>query len=199
MIFLAGAGDVGAALTAASWLDGRYSEVDPEVSRDEAGLVQLCRRFSASDALPGHPAVATPGASHGGDELGHVLVHAFGAVFDNPDLMRSPWSAPRRRRPAAGGVVAGDFRPDPRRDGAVLPVLHLDEQNTGSLLVRKQPGEVRALLEGHGYEVFEVSVDDQRAGTSGSPPSSPAHWAVSARSSGRHGAGTLSSHARTGR
>ena len=92
-IFLAGPGHGGPALVAASWLEGTYSETFPHVSRDEAGVQRLFRQFSTPGGIPSHVSVTTPGSIHEGGELGYVLVHAFGAVMDNPDLVGG-----RRRR-----------------------------------------------------------------------------------------------------
>src|ERR1700710_850627 len=87
MLYLAGPGHGGPALVAASYLEGTYSEVYPAVTGDEAGLERLFRQFSTPGGIPSHVSVTTPGSIHEGGELGYVLVHAFGAVMDNPDLL----------------------------------------------------------------------------------------------------------------
>src|SRR5262245_23787511 len=87
MIYLTGPGHGGPALVALAYLEGTYSEVYPEVSRDLAGVRHLCRRFSTPGGIPSHVSVQTPGSIHEGGELGYVLAHAFGAAFDNPDLI----------------------------------------------------------------------------------------------------------------
>ncbi|MHC1557799.1 phosphoketolase family protein [Actinomycetospora sp. C-140] len=163
MIYLAGPGHGGAALVAASWLEGRYSEVYPEVSRDEAGLTRLCRQFSTPGGIPSHVGASTPGSIHEGGELGYVLMHAVGAVLDNPDLVALAvvGDGEAETAPLEGSWKGISFL-DPRGDGAVLPVLHLNGAKISgpSLLARKPAGEVRSLLEGHGYEVLEVGGDD---------------------------------------
>jgi xylulose-5-phosphate/fructose-6-phosphate phosphoketolase len=86
-IYLTGPGHGGPALVAASWLEGTYSEIYPEVGQDRAGIQRLFRQFSTPGGIPSHVSVTTPGSIHEGGELGYVLVHAFGSVFDNPDLL----------------------------------------------------------------------------------------------------------------
>src|SRR6202171_6376967 len=87
MIYISGPGHGGPAVVANSYLEGTYSELYPHVSRDEAGLARLCRQFSSPGATPSHAAPETPGSIHEGGELGYSLAHAFGAVFDDPDLL----------------------------------------------------------------------------------------------------------------
>ena len=86
-IYLTGPGHGGPALVAAAWLEGTYSEIYPDVSQDRAGIRRLFRQFSTPGGIPGHVSVTTPGSIHEGGELGYVLMHAFGSVFDNPDLL----------------------------------------------------------------------------------------------------------------
>jgi xylulose-5-phosphate/fructose-6-phosphate phosphoketolase len=86
-IYLTGPGHGGPALVAAAWLEGTYSEIYPDVSQDRAGVQRLFRQFSTPGGIPSHVSVTTPGSIHEGGELGYVLVHAFGSVFDNPDLL----------------------------------------------------------------------------------------------------------------
>lgn len=163
MIFLAGPGHGGPALTGAAWLDGTWSEIYPEVGRDEAGVTLLCRRFSTPGGVPSHVSVTTPGSIHEGGELGYVLVHAFGAVFDNPNLIALAvvGDGEAETAPLEGSWKGISFL-DPRHDGAVLPVLHLNGAKISgpTVLARKDPAELRWLLEGHGYEVLEVSGED---------------------------------------
>ncbi len=162
-LYLTGPGHGGPALVAAGWLEGTYSEVYPDVTLDEAGLQRLVRRFSTPGGIPSHVSVTTPGSIHEGGELGYVLVHAFGAVFDNPDLLALAVVGDGE---AETGPLEGSWKGisflNPRRDGAVLPVLHLNGAKIAgpTVLGRKDPAEVRALLEGHGYEVLEVGGDD---------------------------------------
>ncbi|TCK22743.1 phosphoketolase family protein [Pseudonocardia endophytica] len=163
MIYLAGPGHGGPALVAASWLEGHYSEIYPRVGRDATGLARLCRQFSTPGGIPSHVSVTTPGSIHEGGELGYVLVHAFGAVFDAPDLIALAvvGDGEAETGPLEGSWKGVSFL-DPRHDGAVLPVLHLNGAKISgpTVLARKPPEEVRSLLEGHGYDVLEVSGDD---------------------------------------
>ncbi len=162
-IYLAGPGHGGPALVAASWLEGTYTERFPAVSRDAAGLIRLFRQFSAPGGIPSHVSVTTPGSIHEGGELGYVLVHAFGAVMDNPDLLAVAVVGDGE---AETGPLEGSWKGisflNPERDGAVLPILHLNDGKISgpTVLSRKPPEEVRSLLEGHGYTVLEVTGDD---------------------------------------
>ncbi len=162
-IYLAGPGHGGPALVAASWLEGTYSEVYPEVTRDAAGMQRLFRQFSTPGGIPSHVSVTTPGSIHEGGELGYVLVHAFGAVMDNPDLLAVAVVGDGE---AETGPLEGSWKGisflNPARDGAVLPVLHLNDAKISgpTVLGRKDPAEVRALFTGHGYEVVEVEGSD---------------------------------------
>ncbi len=163
MIYLAGPGHGGPALVAAGYLEGTYSEIYPDVSQDEDGLLRLCRQFSAPGGIPSHVSVPTPGSIHEGGELGYVLVHAFGAVMDNPDLIALAvvGDGEAETGPLEGSWKGVSFL-NPARDGAVLPILHLNGAKIAgpTVLARKDPAEVRALLAGHGYEVIEVEGDD---------------------------------------
>lgn len=162
-IYLAGPGHGGPALVAASWLEGTYSEVMPEVSRDEEGMRRLFRQFSTPGGIPSHVSATTPGSIHEGGELGYVLAHAFGAVMDNPDLLALAVVGDGE---AETGPLEGSWKGisflNPARDGAVLPVLHLNDAKISgpTVLGRKDPAEVRSLFRGHGYEVIEVSGHD---------------------------------------
>jgi len=162
-IYLAGPGHGGPALVAASWLEGTYSEIYPEVTRDAAGMQRLFRQFSTPGGIPSHVSVTTPGSIHEGGELGYVLVHAFGAVLDNPDLLAVAVVGDGE---AETGPLEGSWKGisflNPARDGAVLPVLHLNDAKISgpTVLGRKDPAEVRALFTGHGYHVVEVEGSD---------------------------------------
>ncbi|GAA3690982.1 hypothetical protein GCM10022399_03450 [Terrabacter ginsenosidimutans] len=162
-IYLTGPGHGGPALVAAGYLEGTYSEVYPKVTRDADGVRRLFRQFSAPGGIPSHVSVTTPGSIHEGGELGYVLFHAFGAVMDNPDLLALAVVGDGE---AETGPLEGSWKGisflNPRRDGAVLPVLHLNGAKIAgpTVLGRKDPAEVRSLLEGHGYEVLEVEGDD---------------------------------------
>ncbi|MGH9543173.1 MAG: phosphoketolase family protein [Terriglobales bacterium] len=126
-IFLAGPGHGGPAVLANVYLEGTYTEIYPEVTRDLAGMTRLFRRFSTPGGVPSHVSVPTPGSIHEGGELGYVLSHAFGAVFDNPDLLALAvvGDGEFETGPLAGSWQSVHFL-DPARDGAVLPVLHLN-------------------------------------------------------------------------
>ena len=163
MIYLTGPGHGGPALVAASWLEGTYTERFPDVTLDAAGMHLLFRRFSAPGGIPSHVSVTTPGSIHEGGELGYVLTHAFGAVFDNPDLVALAvvGDGEAETGPLEGSWKGVSFL-NPERDGAVLPVLHLNGAKIAgpTVLGRKEPAEVRSLLEGHGYDVLEVEGSD---------------------------------------
>ncbi|UQU61678.1 phosphoketolase family protein [Couchioplanes caeruleus] len=162
-IYLAGPGHGGPALVAAGYLEGTYTEVYPAVTQDENGMLRLFRQFSAPGGIPSHVSVTTPGSIHEGGELGYVLVHAFGSVMDNPDLLTIAVVGDGE---AETGPLEGSWKGvsfiNPARDGAVLPILHLNGAKIAgpTVLARKDRGEVRSLLEGHGYEVIEVEGDD---------------------------------------
>lgn len=162
-IYLTGPGHGGPALVAAGWLEGTYSEVFPDVTRNGSGMKRLFRQFSSPGGIPSHVSVTTPGSIHEGGELGYVLVHAFGSVFDNPDLLTIAVVGDGE---AETGPLEGSWKGisflNPVHDGAVLPILHLNGAKIASptVLGRKSPEEVRSLLEGHGYRVIEVDGDD---------------------------------------
>jgi xylulose-5-phosphate/fructose-6-phosphate phosphoketolase len=162
-IYLAGPGHGGPALVAAGYLEGTYSEVYPKVSLDEGGLLRLFRQFSSPGGIPSHVSVTTPGSIHEGGELGYVLVHAFGSVMDNPDLLTIAVVGDGE---AETGPLEGSWKGisflNPAHDGAVLPILHLNGAKIAgpTVLARKDPAEVRKLFEGHGYEVLEIEGED---------------------------------------
>jgi len=162
-IYLAGPGHGGPALVAAGYLEGTYTQTYPRVTCDTEGMRRLFRQFSAPGGIPSHVSVTTPGSIHEGGELGYVLVHAFGAVMDNPDLIAVAVVGDGE---AETGPLEGSWKGisfiNPARDGAVLPILHLNGAKIAgpTVLSRKPPAEVRELLTGHGYEVFEVGGED---------------------------------------
>ncbi len=163
VIYLAGPGHGGPALVANVYLEGTYSEVYPEVSRDVEGLRRLCRQFSTPGGIPSHVSVPTPGSIHEGGELGYVLAHGFGAAFDNPDLIVAAvvGDGEAETGPLAGSWKGTSFL-NPVRDGAVLPILHLNGYKISgpTVLGRAPDDEIRALLEGNGYETHFVEGDD---------------------------------------
>lgn len=162
-IYLTGPGHGGPALVAAGYLEGTYTEIYPDVTQDEPGMLRLFRQFSSPGGIPSHVSVTTPGSIHEGGELGYVLVHAFGAVMDNPDLLAIAVVGDGE---AETGPLEGSWKGvsfiNPAHDGAVLPILHLNGAKIAgpTVLARKERGEVRSLLEGHGYEIIEVEGDD---------------------------------------
>ena len=162
-IFITGPGHGGPALVAASYLEGTYTENFPKVTEDADGVRRLCRQFSAPGGIQSHVSVTTPGSIHEGGELGYALVHAFGSVMDNPDLLTVAIVGDGE---AETGPLEGSWKGisfiNPARDGAVLPILHLNENKIAgpTVLGRKSDEEVHKLFEGHGYEVIEVRVAD---------------------------------------
>ncbi|PYM60118.1 MAG: phosphoketolase [Candidatus Rokuibacteriota bacterium] len=165
VIYLSGPGHGGPAIVAHVYLEGTYSEIYPEVSQDEDGLRRLFRQFSTPGGIPSHVSVTTPGSIHEGGELGYVLVHAFGAAFDNPDLIVAAviGDGEAETGPLEGGWKGISFL-NPARDGAVLPILHLNGYKIAgpTVLGRSSDEEIRQLLEGHGYEVFFVEGEEPR-------------------------------------
>ena len=165
VIFLAGPGHGGPAVLANVYLEGTYSEIYPGVTQDAGGLLRLFRQFSTPGGVPSHVSVPTPGSIHEGGELGYVLAHAFGAVFDNPDLVAVAVVGDGE---AETGPLAGSWKSvkflNPARDGAVLPILHLNGYKISgpTVLGRATDGDVRKLLEAEGYEVHFVEGDEPR-------------------------------------
>jgi xylulose-5-phosphate/fructose-6-phosphate phosphoketolase len=163
MIFLAGPGHGGPAVVANVWMEGTYSEVYPHIGADEEGLRRLFRQFSTPGGIPSHVSAPTPGSIHEGGELGYVLVHAFGAAFDNPDLIVVAVVGDGE---AETGPLEGSWKGvrflNPTRDGAVLPILHLNGYKIAgpTVLGRSSDDDVRSLLSGHGYDVRFVEGDD---------------------------------------
>ena len=166
VIYLAGPGHGGPALVGHAYLEGTYSEVYPQVTEDVAGLRTLCRRFSTPGGIPSHVSVQTPGSIHEGGELGYVLSHAFGAAFDNPDLIVTAvvGDGEAESGPLAGGWRSTAFL-NPVRDGAVLPILHLNGYKISgpTVLGRDSDGNIDAFLRGNGYDAHFVEGDDPHA------------------------------------
>jgi len=158
-IYIAGPGHGGPAMVANVWLEGTYSEIYPAVSRDERGMARLFRQFSFPGGVPSHVAPETPGSIHEGGELGYSLAHAFGAAFDNPDLIVACVIGDGE---AETGALAASWHSnkflDPARDGAVLPILHLNEYKIANptVLARIGDEELDALLTGYGYRPYLV-------------------------------------------
>ncbi|HEY7031534.1 MAG TPA: phosphoketolase family protein [Thermomicrobiales bacterium] len=162
-IYLAGPGHGGPALLANVYLEGTYSEIYPDISRDAEGMGLLLRRFSTPGGVPSHVSVPTPGSIHEGGELGYVLAHAFGAAFDNPDLLvvAVVGDGEAETGPLAGSWKGTSFL-NPARDGAVLPVLHLNGYKIASptVLGRSSDAEIGEFLAGQGYDARFVEGDD---------------------------------------
>ncbi len=163
MIYVIGPGHGGPAIVAHTWLEGTYSEVYPEISQDEEGMKRLFTQFSFPGGIPSHVAPETPGSIHEGGELGYALSHAFGAVFDNPDLIAACviGDGEAETGPLATSWHGNKFL-NPVRDGAVLPILHLNGYKIANpcFLARIPQDELRKLLEGYGYTPYFVEGHD---------------------------------------
>src|SRR6185437_8825996 len=148
VIYLAGPGHGGPAVLANVYLEGTYSEVYPEVTQDAEGMRLLFRRFSTPGGVPSHVSVPTPGSIHEGGELGYVLAHAFGAAFDNPDLFVACviGDGEAETAPLEGSWKCIRFL-NAARDGAVLPILHLNEYKISgpTVLGRATDDDIHAL------------------------------------------------------
>src|SRR5271165_1856422 len=165
-IFICGPGHGGPGVVANTYLEGTYSEYYSAVSQDEAGLKRLFTQFSFPGGIPSHVAPETPGSINEGGELGYSLAHASGAAFDNPELLVCcvVGDGEAETGPLAASWHSNKFL-DPVRDGAVLPVLHLNGYKIASptVLARIPPAELRALLEGYGYAPRFVEGDEPEA------------------------------------
>jgi xylulose-5-phosphate/fructose-6-phosphate phosphoketolase len=163
MIYIAGPGHGGPALVANVYLEGTYTEIYPDITRDEAGLRRLFKQFSFPGGIPSHVAPETPGSIHEGGELGYSLSHAFGATFDNPGLVVACviGDGEAETGPLATAWHSNKFL-DPARDGAVLPILHLNGWKIANpTILARIPREERvAMLRGCGWEPFLVAGDD---------------------------------------
>ena len=163
VIYLAGPGHGGPAIVGNVYLEGTYSEIYPQIPENEDGMRRLFRQFSTPGGIPSHVSVPTPGSIHEGGELGYVLMHAFGAAFDNPDLIVAAvvGDGEAETGPLEGSWKGIDFL-NPVNDGAVLPILHLNGYKISgpTVLARKSDDDIRQLFTGHGYEVYFVEGDD---------------------------------------
>jgi len=164
-IYVTGPGHGGPGLVANTYLEGTYSEAYPAIGRDEAGMARLFRQFSFPGGVPSHVAPETPGSIHEGGELGYALVHAFGAAFDNPDLVVCcvVGDGEAETGPLAASWHSNKFL-NPVRDGAVLPILHLNGYKIANPTVLARIGreELRSLLEGYGYAPRFVEGDQPK-------------------------------------
>ncbi|MEH0828583.1 MULTISPECIES: phosphoketolase family protein [Micromonospora] len=162
-IFVTGPGHGGPALVANTWLEGTYSELYHHIPRDETGMQRLFRQFSFPGGIPSHVAPEVPGSIHEGGELGYALSHAYGAAFDNPDLLVACviGDGEAETGPLAGSWLSNVFL-NPARDGAVLPILHLNGYKIANPTVLDRiPGEdLRDMMRGFGYEPYVVEGDD---------------------------------------
>ena len=163
VIYIAGPGHGGPALVANVWMEGTYSQYYPDISFDEQGMKRLFRQFSFPGGIPSHVAPETPGSINEGGELGYCLSHAFGAVFDNPDLVAACviGDGEAETGPLATAWHSNKFL-NPRRDGAVLPVLHLNGYKIANpaILARIPRQELERLMRGYGYKPCFVEGSD---------------------------------------
>ncbi len=162
MIYVAGPGHGGPGLVANAWLEGTYSELYPHIPRNGAGMQRLFRQFSFPGGVPSHVAPQTPGSIHEGGELGYALSHAYGAVFDNPDLVVGcvVGDGEAETGPMAASWHSNKFL-DPVHDGAVLPILHLNGYKIANptILARIGIDELSSLFVGYGYRPIIVAGD----------------------------------------
>jgi xylulose-5-phosphate/fructose-6-phosphate phosphoketolase len=163
MVYIAGPGHGGPGMVANTYLEGSYTELFPNITQDAAGLQKLFKQFSFPGGIPSHASPETPGSIHEGGELGYSLSHAYGAVFDNPDL----WvtcvigDGEAETGPLATAWHSNKFL-NPVTDGVVLPILHLNGYKIAgpTVLARIEPEELDALMKGYGYQPFYVEGDD---------------------------------------
>src|SRR2546428_7267138 len=163
VIYIAGPGHGGPGLVANAYLEGTYSEVYPSIEQNEEGMKRLFKQFSFPGGIPSHVAPETPGSIHEGGELGYSLSHAFGAVFDNPDLLVAcvVGDGEAETGPLATSWHSNKFL-NPMRDGAVLPILHLNGYKIASptVLARIPHDELKSLFIGYGYKPYVGEGDD---------------------------------------
>ena len=166
MIYITGPGHGAPGIIANTYLEGTYSEVYPNVSQDEAGMKRLFTQFSFPGGIPSHAAPETPGSIHEGGELGYSLSHAYGAVFDNPDLLAAcvVGDGEAETGPLATSWHSNKFL-NPITDGAVLPILHLNGYKIAgpTVLARISHEELEALFRGYGYHPYFVEGHEPEA------------------------------------
>ena len=166
VIYVCGPGHGGPGMVANTYLEGTYSEIYPDITRDADGLRKLFRQFSFPGGIPSHAAPETPGSIHEGGELGYALVHAYGAAFDNPDLIVAcvVGDGEAETGPLAASWHSNKFL-NPAHDGAVLPILHLNGYKIANptVLGRMRDEEIRDLFIGYGHEPLFVEGDDPKA------------------------------------
>jgi xylulose-5-phosphate/fructose-6-phosphate phosphoketolase len=165
MIYICGPGHGGPGMVANTYLEGTYSEIYPNISQDEEGMRRLFKQFSFPGGIPSHAAPETPGSIHEGGELGYAVSHAFGAVFDNPDLIVAcvVGDGEAETGPLATSWHSNKFL-NPVHDGAVLPILHLNGYKIANptLLARISKKELESLFTGYGYKPYFVEGSDPR-------------------------------------
>jgi len=159
MIFVSGPGHGGPAVVSNTYLEGTYSEIYPDISQDEAGLLRLFKQFSFPGGIPSHASPECPGSIHEGGELGYSLSHSFGAVFDNPDLVVAcvVGDGEAETGPLATSWQSNKFL-NPATDGAVLPILHLNGYKIANptIFARIEPEELDQFLRGNGWIPYYV-------------------------------------------
>jgi xylulose-5-phosphate/fructose-6-phosphate phosphoketolase len=165
-IYIIGPGHGGPAIVANAYMEGTYTEVYPTITRNEEGMRRLFRQFSFPGGIPSHVAPETPGSIHEGGELGYALSHAYGAAFDNPDLLVCcvVGDGEAETGPLATSWHSNKFL-NPVTDGAVLPILHLNGYKIANptVLARIPKAELTALMEGYGHKPYFVEGDDPQA------------------------------------
>lgn len=165
VLFVTGPGHGGPALVANTWLEGTYSELYPQITEDSTGMRRLFKQFSFPGGISSHCAPETPGSINEGGELGYSLAHAFGAAFDNPDLIVACviGDGEAETGPLAASWQSNKFL-NPVGDGAVLPILHLNGWKIANptVLARMQNQELHELFHGHGYEPLFVEGQDPK-------------------------------------
>ena len=163
MIYLIGPGHGGPGMVANTYLEGSYTELYPDISQDESGLKRLFKQFSFPGGIPSHVAPEIPGSIHEGGELGYVISHSYGAVFDNPSLIAAcvVGDGEAETGPLATAWHSNKFL-NPKRDGAVLPILHLNGYKIANptIMGRMDDEELKHLFVGYGYEPYFVVGED---------------------------------------
>ncbi|MGP8243669.1 MAG: phosphoketolase [Bryobacteraceae bacterium] len=166
MIYVCGPGHGGPGMVANTYLEGAYSEIYPNIGQDAEGMKRLFTQFSFPGGIPSHAAPETPGSIHEGGELGYSILHAYGAIFDNPDLLACCVVGDGE---SETGALATSWHSnkflDPVRDGAVIPILHLNGYKIAgpTVLARIPPPELDELLKGYGYKPYTVEGDEPMA------------------------------------
>src|SRR5215207_9830757 len=166
MIYICGPGHGGPAMVANTYLEGSYTELYPNVSEDKEGMRRLFKQFSFPGGIPSHAAPETPGSIHEGGELGYAVSHAYGAAFDNPDLIVAcvVGDGEAETGPLAASWHSNKFL-NPAKDGVVLPILHLNGYKIANptVLSRISHEELDALMTGYGHRPYFVEGDDPDA------------------------------------